>query len=134
MNVFKNSEFNLTLKNKDKITIPSQIDTITVFGEVFNPTSFVFNKENNVNDYIKLASGFSRAADESSVYVIHADGTSEPINAGWFSKSVQIRKGDTIVIPIYIKEYDTLSVVDSIAKVLSSFALTAAAVNSLGVI
>jgi len=37
-------------------------------------------------------------------------------------------------VPIYIKENNALDVWDSVAKILASFALTAAAVNSLGVI
>jgi len=131
---FEDSPFNLTLKDQDTIIIPSQIDTVTVFGEVFNPTSFVYNEETSLEDYIAMASGYSRTADESSVYIIHADGTSEPIYGGWFSSAVEINKGDTIVVPIYIKENNTLDIWDSVAKILASFALTAAAVNSLGVI
>ena len=131
---FQNSEFDLVLKDKDSITVPSKIDTVTVFGEVFNPTAFVYNLDKNVEDYINMASGFSRAADEDSVYVIHANGTSEPIGGGWFSASVEIQKGDTIVVPIYIRENNTLDIWDSVAKILSSFALTAAAIHTLGVI
>ena len=134
LTAFEESPFNLTLKDQDTIIIPSQIDTVTVFGEVFNPTSFVYNEEKSIEDYIAMASGYSRTADESSVYVIHADGTSEPIYGGWFSTAVEIQKGDTIVVPIYIKENNALDVWDSVAKILASFALTAAAVNSLGVI
>jgi len=131
---FEDSEFNLVLKGKDTITIPNQIDTVTVFGEVFNPTSFVYSSNKSSDDYIKLASGFSRAADKSSVYVIHADGTSEPVEGGWFSSSIEIKKGDTIVVPIYIKEYDTLEVADTVARILTSFALTAASLTTLGVL
>ncbi|MEA1982555.1 MAG: SLBB domain-containing protein, partial [Campylobacterota bacterium] len=130
----ENSPYDLVLKDKDTLRIPSQIDTVTVFGEVFNPTSFVFNAEYDSEEYIELASGLTRAADGSSIYVIHADGTSEPIDSGWFSSNIDIAKGDTIVVPIYIKEYNTLEIWDSVAKILSSFALTAAAVNSLGII
>ena len=131
---FEKSEYNLALKDKDTITIPNQIDTVTVFGEVFNPTSFVYNSEKSVDEYINMASGFARAADESRVYVIHADGTSEPIDTGWFSSSVKVQKGDTIVVPIYIKEYDTLEVADTVARILTSFALTAASLSTLGVL
>lgn len=130
---FVNSEFNLVLEDGDTLTIPSQIDTVTVFGEVFNPTSFVYTSNKDVYDYIAMASGLSRAADENNIYVIHADGTSEPINRGLFSSNIKINKGDTIVVPMYIKEANTLDVWDSVSKILSSFALTIAAMNSLGV-
>ena len=128
------SQFNLVLQDKDSITIPTTMDTVTVFGEVFNPTSFIHNSNKDSDFYIELASGFSRTADKDSIYIIHADGTSEPVNEGWFSSNIDIQKGDTIVVPLYIKEFDNLQIWDSVAKIFSSFALTAAAVNSLGVL
>ncbi len=134
LDFFKESPFNLVLKDKDTLTIPNQIDTVTVFGEVFNPTSFVYNEVLSSEDYIEMASGLSRAADEGSIYIIHANGMSEPLNAGWFSANAEIKKGDTIVVPVYIKEINTLEIWDSVSRVLASFAVTAAALSTLGVI
>jgi len=131
---FQESEYDLVLKNGDSIAIPTKIDTITVFGEVFNPTSFVYNSNLDADEYIELASGYSRAADTDNIYVIHANGTSEPIDNGWCSFDAEISKGDTIVVPMYIREQNSIELWDSIAKLLASFALTAAAVNSLGII
>ena len=130
------SKYNLVLKNQDTITIPSQMDTVTVFGEVFNPTSFVYNNELDGDDYISLASGFAQGADKNSVYVVHADGTSEPIVHGWwiFSSYAGIDKGDTIVVPLYIQEYSSLELWDSVSRILASFAVTAATLHTLGAI
>jgi protein involved in polysaccharide export with SLBB domain len=133
LNEFKGSEYDLVLKDKDELTIPNQIDTVTVFGEVFNPTSFVYNSDLDGEEYIEMASGLSRSADEGSIYVIHANGTSELLDKGWCSSDVDIQKGDTIVVPLYIKEYNTLEVWNSVSRVLSSFAVTAAALSTLGV-
>ena len=130
---FKDSQYDLVLKDKDELSIPNQIDTVTVFGEVFNPTSFVYNPDIDADEYIEMASGLSRSADEGSIYIIHANGTSELLDAGWFSSQAKIQKGDTIVVPLYIKEYNTLEVWNSVARVLSSFAVTAAALSTLGV-
>jgi len=131
---FQESQYDLVLKNGDSIAIPTKIDTITVFGEVFNPTSFVYNSNLDADEYIELASGYSRSADTENIYVIHANGTSEPIDNGWCSFDAEIAKGDTIVVPMYIREQNSIELWDSIAKLLASFALTAAAVNSLGII
>jgi protein involved in polysaccharide export with SLBB domain len=131
----KESEYDLVLQDKDMLIIPSHIDTVTVFGEVFNPTSFVYQSDKSVAEYIEMASGFSRVADKESVYIIHADGTSEPAVSGWgiFKTYATIEKGDTIVVPIYIKEYSQLSLWESISKIMASFAITAATLNTLGV-
>lgn len=131
---FTGSEYDLVLKDLDELVIPNQIDTVTVFGEVFNPTSFVYSSDLDADEYLEMASGLSRSADEGSIYIIHANGTSELLDAGWFSGDTKIQKGDTIVVPLYIKEYNTLEVWNSVARVLSSFAVTAAALSTLGVI
>jgi protein involved in polysaccharide export with SLBB domain len=129
------SEYNLVLQNNDTLIIPSQIDTVTVFGEVFNPTSFVYKDGLDAQDYIKLASGFARGADEDRVYVIHADGTSEPAVSGWwiFSSYATVQKGDTVVVPMYIKEYNQLDLWESVSKIMASFAITAATLQTIGV-
>jgi len=80
---FKKGQFDLVLQDKDTLTIPNEIDTVTVFGEVFNSTSFVYNSKLDAEAYIKMASGLSRSADESSIYVIHANGTSEVLDTGF---------------------------------------------------
>ena len=131
---FKKSEFNLVLKDLDTITIPNQIDTVTVFGEVFNPTSFVYNSKLTYEQYIEMASGYSRSADKDSIYIIHANGTSEVIDSGWFGSSIDIVKGDTIVVPLYIKETNQLEIWDSVSRILASFAITVATINTLGIL
>ena len=133
LEVFSESEYDLILKDKDTLFIPGHMDTVTVFGEVFNPTSFVYSSNMDLEDYITLASGVSRAADSSNIYVIHADGTSEPADSGWFSSSVEIAQGDTIVVPVYIKETNSLDLWDSVSRILASFAITAATLNTLGI-
>jgi len=130
----KESDFDLVLKDLDEITIPTQIDTVTVFGEVFNPTSFVYSNDISSEEYIEMASGLSRSADEDSIYVIHANGTSELLDNGWFSSEVEIKKGDTIVVPLFIKETNQLEVWDSVSRILASFAITVATINTLGII
>ena len=131
---FKTSVYNITLQDQDTITIPQNIDTVTVFGEVYKPSSFIYNAKASADDYIKMASGLSSGAASDKTYVIHADGTSEPINNGWFSRSVKIAKGDTIVVPLYIKEYNNLEIWDSVSKILSNFAITAASLKTIGAI
>jgi len=131
----ENGEFDLVLQDKDTLTIPSQIDTVTVFGEVFNPTSFVYRKDMSAQDYISLASGFARGADTDRVYIIHADGTSEPAVHGWwiFKSYATVTKGDTVVVPMYIKEVNQLDIWESVSKILASFAVTGATLHTLGV-
>lgn len=130
---FTDSQFDLILQDQDSLTIPNRIDTITVFGEVFNPTSFVFDAEKSVDEYIAMASGLARTADSSNIYIVHANGISEPVSKSWFTSSIEIQKGDTIVVPLYIKETNNLDLWDSVSRILASFAITAATMTTLGV-
>lgn len=132
LSAFKKSPYNIVLENNDSITIPQDMDTVTVFGEVYNPSSFIFDSKNSVDDYIKFASGLSTGADKGKIYIIHADGSSEPINNGWFHTSVKVAKGDTIVVPLYIQEYSNLDVWTSISGIFSNFAVTAASLKAIG--
>ncbi len=136
LTLLEESTYDLVLQDKDSLTIPGKIDTVSIFGEVFTPSSFVYDPNMDSQKYIELASGYTRAADESKAYVIHADGTSEPAVSGWwiFGSNLEIKSGDTIVVPIYIQEYNQLELWDSISRILASFAITAATLNTLGVI
>jgi len=109
-------------------------DTVTVFGEVFNATSFVYDSSKDVEDYIAMASGVTRSADKNSIYVIHANGMSEPIDSGWFGSEINIQKGDVIVVPLYIKETNRMDFWESLSKIMASFAITAATLHTLGAI
>ena len=128
------SDFNIALNDKDTLTVPSTNDTVTVFGEIFNPNAFVFDRTKSVSDYITMAGGYLKSADAENVYIIHANGNSEKLHNGWLSSNVKLAKGDTVVIPLYIKEYSSLAIWTSVSQILSQFAITAAAFNTLGIV
>jgi len=132
---FQKSPYNLVLQDKDTLIVPSKIDTVTVFGEVFNPTSFVYNKSLDADDYIDLASGLTQGADADRIYVIHADGTSEPLESGWwiFASSADVHAGDTVVVPMHIDKYNQLDLWESVSKIMAGFAVTIATLNTIGV-
>ncbi|NPA66583.1 MAG: hypothetical protein GXO11_06840 [Epsilonproteobacteria bacterium] len=136
LETFEESSYNITLQDKDQLIIPSKVETVTVFGEVMNPTSFIYDQKFSGEDYIKLASGVTQSADEERIYVIHPNGNSEPLCSStlWiFNSCVDIQKGDTIVVPLYIKEYNGLDLWESVSKIMASFAVTAATLTTLGV-
>jgi len=130
---FKESKSNIALKDKDTLTIPSQNDTILVLGEVMSPTAIVY-ESNNVNYYISKAGGITERADEKNIYVIHANGSAQKIDKGWFSQSEEniIRRGDTIVIPQELVTYSAMQITKDISSIFYQFALTAAAMSAVG--
>jgi protein involved in polysaccharide export with SLBB domain len=72
-------------------------------GEVFNPSTFKFEKHNRkVSDVIETAGGMKKNADKKRVYIIKANGkivTNKSIKI----LSSNLEPGDAVVVPQKIK-------------------------------
>ena len=73
---------NIYLDLGDNIFVPTRKTTLSVTGEVLNPTTVLFKDNLSYQDYIELAGGFSLNADKSSAYVIRANGESISLGNG----------------------------------------------------
>jgi protein involved in polysaccharide export with SLBB domain len=96
----------LALEDGDRIFVPARATTIGVFGSVFSAGSYLYNPNRNVGDYLRLAGGPKKGADQTSVFVVRANGSvvSSLQEAGWFSRgnalvSSSVQPGDTIFVP-----------------------------------
>ncbi|MBG6079380.1 protein involved in polysaccharide export with SLBB domain [Rubrivivax gelatinosus] len=96
----------LMLEDGDRIFVPARPTTIGVFGSVFSAGSYLYSPSRNVGDYLRLAGGPKKGADQSSVFVVRANGTvaSSLQEAGWFTRgnalaSTGVQPGDTIFVP-----------------------------------
>jgi protein involved in polysaccharide export with SLBB domain len=92
----------LSLENGDAIYIPRQPGTVNVFGAVNNAAAFMFKQNRRVSDYLTLAGGMSRNADQDEIYLLKADGTAlNRSSGGWFSSvnGYKLAPGDSIVVP-----------------------------------
>ena len=96
----------LALEDGDRLSIPSRPTTVGVFGSVFSAGSYLHSTNRTVGDYLRLAGGPTRGADDGSVFVIRANGTvnSSLQESGFFSRGNQIgglgtEPGDTIFVP-----------------------------------
>ncbi|MFC1715305.1 SLBB domain-containing protein [Candidatus Poribacteria bacterium] len=83
----------IILEDGDVINIPAIPATISVSGAVIQPASLVYVKGKSVRDYIEMAGGYSRDADEESVYVIKANGLVVS------KDKARLSPGDMIVVP-----------------------------------
>jgi hypothetical protein len=128
---FKNSKYNISLKDKDSIYIPSQPDSVAVVGEVLTPTSFV-NTTDSALEYIKLAGGITTDG-EDIFFVIHANGFTQKGSFGnWFVDDVKVKSGDVITVPIKIKTETWYGIAKDISSVIYQLAVTAASLKAVG--
>ena len=76
-------------------------NTISVFGEVRRESSFVYNNKYAIDDYITLAAGMTRLADEDNIYIVRANGLVEMPTGNWFRFGAsRFCRGDTIIVPV----------------------------------
>jgi protein involved in polysaccharide export with SLBB domain len=121
----------MTLENDDQFIVPAIPATINVMGDVYNPSSFVHSEKRHVKEYLKLAGGFTRNADEARSYIIRADGSVLPKqNTPNFSE-LKLNPGDTIVAPEHLFKTTFLTGLRTWSQVVSQLGLGAAAINVL---
>lgn len=103
---------NIRLEDGDSLSVPPMPSSVGVFGSVFNTGSFLFSPTRTVDDYLRLAGGPTKGADESSIFVVRVNGqvvsSRQKANDSWFSRGNQIadiraQPGDTVFVP---EEFD----------------------------
>lgn len=127
----------MLVEDGDRIAVPARATSVGVFGSVFSTGNYLYNESRRLGDYLRLAGGPTRGADEDSVFVIRANGTvvSARQTEGWFNQgaleSQPALPGDTIFVP---EEFDRTTFLQSAkdwTQVLYQFGLGVAAFKSL---
>jgi len=133
LNRFKTSKYDITLKNKDTLHVPSINDTVSVVGEVLNQNTFVYDDELDITEYIKKSGGITDSADEEFIYVVKANGEAVKHERNFFwEESTSVFKGDTIVIPLKVDVISDISYAKDVTQILYQLAITAASLKTVG--
>jgi protein involved in polysaccharide export with SLBB domain len=93
----------IALEDGDRLVVPQRPGMVSVFGTVFNESSFLYRPEKSVSDYLSQAGGLRKEADSGSVYVLRADGSVvSKRSSGLLVSSLDSMRpmpGDAIVVP-----------------------------------
>lgn len=129
------SPYDVVLRNGDELIVPKFEQEVTVIGEVQDATSHLYNPNLSRDDYIRLSGGFTAQADQKRIYVVRADGSvvANDGSSRWFSRgsTVEIRPGDTIVVPINAEQMLPLPFWQAVTGIMYNVAIAAAAVHAL---
>lgn len=100
LKTLKGSKSDVRLKNGDRIVIPEKTDMVTIVGEVYNPSSYLYKEKERVSDYLSLAGGIAPYADIESAFIVRKNGSvvSYAQKAGKFDDIV-MKAGDVLIIP-----------------------------------
>ena len=125
----------IELEDGDRIIVPQLPSQVSVFGTVFNESSFLYLPEKTANDYLKLAGGPRKEADKSSMYLLRADGSvvsAKQTGFLWASlNGVQVMPGDAIVVPENFERTTWVKDLKDWTTILYQFGLGAAAIKVL---
>ncbi|MBI5442046.1 MAG: SLBB domain-containing protein [Deltaproteobacteria bacterium] len=128
------SQWDLTLEDGDSFNIPKAPQTVTVVGQVYNPTSLLWQPgERSVEHYLRLTGGPTPDAEAKQIYVVRADGTvvspGSMDNRSWWSRKgvrdVELFPGDTILVPEKVIRPNYMKDVKDITQILYQIAIAA---------
>ncbi len=119
----------------DKLLVPLKPQEVTVGGEVQFPTSHLYYKELNLNDFIERSGGFTERADMDRVALIKVDGqVLTKSSSKWFSQKnslFKVETGDMIIVPVKIElPSKFLKNLSFSTQIIYQMAIAAAAINS----
>ncbi|CAK0744321.1 polysaccharide biosynthesis/export protein [Gammaproteobacteria bacterium] len=132
------NEMDIVLKNGDRLVVPRETQEVTVIGEVYHPTSHVYQKNDDRNDYVERSGGLTVKADEKRIYIVQANGNVVANNTGSLLgflpglRTVGVHPGDTIVVPLDAERVQPLAFWSEISKIIYEIGLSAAAFRAVG--
>ena len=124
----------IALEDGDRFVVPFRPSTVEMLGAVYSKSSFLYRREQRVDDYVKRAGGPTRDADTGHMFVIRADGSvlsKQSVKGLWNGgfASLRLMPGDAIVIPERLSHGSFIRGLRDWSQVFSQFALGAAAVR-----
>jgi len=122
----------IVLRGGDKLYVPSQMQEVSVIGQVFHPTSHLYQPNLDMDDYVNLSGGMTRKADDDSVYVIRANGAVQTATNSWLDDNPDMEPGDTVVVPLDAERISSLKLWGSVSQIVYQLGLSAAAWNTVG--
>ncbi|MDQ6971268.1 MAG: SLBB domain-containing protein, partial [Mariprofundaceae bacterium] len=128
---FKGSEFDIRLKDGDKLYVQQRPDQVMVLGQVFNQSAFVFQDKLDRDDYVDMSGGTTDFADEGRIYVVRASGEVDPHN-GFLSRPIE--PGDVIVVPEKLSQFNLVDSVLDWSRVMMQVGVGVASMKVIGIL
>jgi protein involved in polysaccharide export with SLBB domain len=128
-----NPSSDILVESGDTLVIPKVPSTVTVLGEVLQPGTFVWDKSEDVSDYVDRAGGPSEFADTSRIIVILPDGSARSAGMSWLSIGMRddVPPGSTVVVFRDVSSLSTHQLIVEVTSIMSALASTAAAMAVL---
>lgn len=98
---YRNSKYDIVLREKDVIFVPEINPFVTVQGRVQAPLKITYDKEHtNLSYYIDKAGGFGIRPWRKRIYVTYANGRSKRTRSfAFFNFYPRVEEGSTVIVP-----------------------------------
>ncbi len=103
VNIMQNREDlnNLILNSGDVLEIPRRKETVTINGQVYNPTTVPYSSSLKLRQYLDLAGGTTDSAFVKKTYVKYGNGRLNRTKSFLFIKAYpKIENGSEIIVPV----------------------------------
>jgi protein involved in polysaccharide export with SLBB domain len=128
----------LALEDGDRLYVPPRPTTVGVFGSVFNTGSYIYSDGRSLGDYLRLAGGPTKGADEDSIFVVRSNGQvvsgRQSGGGSWFSTSkigaVSAEPGDTVFVPEEMDKTTFVQAAKDWTQILYQFGIGLAGIKS----
>jgi len=126
----------LQLEDGDRFVVPKTPSSVTVEGQVYSANAFIYESGKRVRDYLHLAGGPDRIADQKREFILRADGSvlsrqyESGRQYGGFDR-LQMLPGDTVVVPPKIEKGAIMRNLLNVSTILQGFGIGAAAIEVL---
>lgn len=121
----------LKLENGDQLHVPTYRDEVNVIGEVQVATTHLHDKKWQLEDYLNSSGGLRQQADEDRIYIIRANGLVDVPDDSWFGRTLKIRAGDTIVVPLDAGYTDQLTLWEKATSIFYQLTVGLAALGRI---
>ena len=117
----------LALEDGDTFYMPAIPSTVSVMGNVYTQSAFIYKEGMSVGDYLAKSGGSTSNGNADEVYLMRADGTVfSKKQSGWLFGSFASRDslpGDTIIVPEQLEKYSLKKDIMDWTTVFYQFAL-----------
>ena len=76
------SDYDLTLREGDRVIVPEYTNTVKVSGNVLYPNTIAYKKGKGARYYVNQAGGWGEHAKKGSTYIVHMNGTVNQMGKG----------------------------------------------------
>ncbi len=92
------SDYDLTLREGDRIIVPEYTNTVKVSGNVLYPNTVAYKKGKGARYYVNQAGGWGTRAKKGSTYIVHMNGT-----VNQMGKGEKPTPGSEVIVPTKAK-------------------------------